>query len=165
MEVHLVVLGLALAIPLLELKLGLCKLKLGVLSLLLGHLLRCHGLVQRHGALSRCGQQRGQDLLVIGVDRRGLVLVQRRKRHAQGLLNLSPVCEPSVLGDVRHECTHHLLGHRVLADGCHDLRVLHERLVHRDVRLVVLVRERLDRLGSQHVHVLGDGVFWPLVLG
>ena len=165
LEVHGVVLGLALAVALLELQLGLLKLKLRVLSLLLGDLLRGHGLVHRQRALGRCGHQRGEVLLVLGADRRGVILVQRRERHAQGHLDLGPVRERRVLGHVRHERSHHLLRHRVLADDRHDLRVLHERLVRGDVCLVVLVREGLDRLGPQHVHVLGDGVLRLPVLG
>jgi hypothetical protein len=35
---------------------------------------------------------------------------------------------------------------------------LHERLVGSDVRVVILVDERLDGLANQHVHVLADGV-------
>ena len=69
-----------------------------------------------------------------------------------------------MLSNVRRQSRLNLLGLGVLPHVHHDRRVLHHRAVHRKVRGVVLRHERFGRLAFEDRHVLGDRVFWLLVI-
>ena len=63
-----------------------------------------------------------------------------------------------MLANVSHKRRHNLLRRRVLPDERCNLRVLHKRLVGRDVGVVILRYKRFYRLANQRIHVLADGV-------
>ena len=128
-----------------------------LLRLLLGLLL----LVNLQRLLGCLGKHLGQRLLNF----RGKLLIVLGQGHTQLLFNLLAVQEPGMLGYVRHERGSYGLCIGVLPNGLHHYRVLGQGHVHRHVRLVVLVEERLDRFHLENCHVLPDRidrlhVFW-----
>ena len=82
----------------------------------------------------------------------------RRQRDAQRSLDLLAVLVSEVLGQVGSCSALDGGSKRRLPDHLSDLRVLHSGHMGSDMRLVVLVQERLHRLLLQHGHVLGDRV-------
>ena len=62
-----------------------------------------------------------------------------------------------------HRCHQHL-SLRVLAHLLHDHRVLHERIVRRNMRVVVLIDKRLHGFTLEHRHVLAYRITRLLVV-
>ena len=143
-----------LSLAVLDVQLALLDDRERVLSLCFGLCSLClsHTLLQQLG--SGHGHSAGQlDLHVLGQR-----LTFRRQRYTQRSLDLLAVLIGEVLGDVRGDCALNSPSERRLSDHLHDLRVLHRGHMGSDMRLVVLVQERLDRLLLQDGHVLGNRV-------
>ena len=80
------------------------------------------------------------------------------QRYAQSHLDLFAILVGEVLGDVRHGSSLNSPCERRLADHLSNLRVLHRGHVGSNVRLVVLVQERLDRFSFENVLILLHGI-------
>ena len=125
-----------------------------VLSLCFG----LRGLCFSHTFLEQLGSGHGHSAGQLDLHILGQRLTFRRQRYTKRSLDLLAVLIGKVLGDVRGDCTLNSPSERRLSDHLHDLRVLHRGHMGSDMRLVVLVQERLNRLLLQDGHVLGNRV-------
>ena len=159
LEVLLNFLGLQLQAALLELQLLLLHHHQRVLGLLLRLLLLGLLLVHLQRLLRGLRHHPRQRLLNL----RWQVFVFGRQGHTQLRLNLLAVLVARVLSNVRHKRGRDDRGLGVLPNAGRNQRVLHHRHVHRNVRLMVLVEERFNRVTLEERHVLGHRVTRLLV--
>ena len=159
-RLNLELLLLELQLALLDLKLLHLHLHQRVLHHLLVLLLLRFGLVLLEQLLgSSSGKPRhGQLSLLVHFS------VRRRQRHTGLLFDLLAIGERQVFRDVRVHSGHHALRIGVLPHELLDFGVLHSGHMDGDVRLVVLVYKRLDRLAVDDVHVLADRITWLAVV-
>ena len=122
-----------------------------LLVLLLLNLLRI-ALSDLRTGLRRCNSD------LVSHFRGHLLVLLFARQHANLLLHLTAVLQRNVLVDVRHGCGHDHLSLRVHLHELLNLRILYRGHVRLDVRLMVLLNERLDRLHRQQVLVLLHGV-------
>ena len=82
----------------------------------------------------------------------------------EAFLDLLAIRKAQMFSDVCLQRSHKLLCLRVLPYSLGNHRVLHKASMCSDMRLMVLINKRFDRLANQHIHVFRHGVCGFLVI-